>query len=72
MAARVGSQIQQLTDKLKKLEMVATDAKMAAAGASTPSTMAFNVADKLVKSFEQLRICPSRCDGPPLQVMPWW
>ncbi len=54
MAAGVGSQIQQLTDKLKKLEMVATDAKTAAAGVSTCSTTASNPAGKVVSSFEQL------------------
>jgi hypothetical protein len=53
VAAGVSS-IQQLMDKLKKLEMVATDAKMAAAGVSTCSTTASNGMDKVVKSFEQL------------------
>ncbi len=48
MVVGVGSQI------LKKLEMVATDAKTVAAGASTCSTTASNLADKVVKSFKQL------------------
>ncbi len=54
MSAGVGSQIHSLVDKTQKLETEASDAKTAAAGASTRSTMASTTADKVVKSFKQL------------------